>query len=112
MTLFSFSTLSFSTRSGGDHDVDGPRPAPAERHDAARPARDGPTEHRRGLPARARTMAWLLLLTVALSSVVLVTRNLLLADLDSESPESWRRSGCSPTAPPRGRRGSSATGGP
>ncbi|WP_300008450.1 HAMP domain-containing sensor histidine kinase [Pseudonocardia sp.] len=42
-------------------------------------------EHRLGLPARARIMAWLLLLlTVALVSVVLVTRNLLLADLDAE----------------------------
>ncbi|MCX6466431.1 MAG: HAMP domain-containing sensor histidine kinase [Pseudonocardiales bacterium] len=40
---------------------------------------------RTGLPARARIMAWLLLLlTVALLSVVLVTRNLLLADLDAE----------------------------
>ncbi len=40
---------------------------------------------RRGLPARVRIMAWLLLLlTVALLSVVLVTRDLLLADLDAE----------------------------
>lgn len=39
---------------------------------------------RRGLPARVRIMAWLLLLlTAALSSVVVVTRNLLLADLDA-----------------------------
>jgi two-component system OmpR family sensor kinase len=43
-----------------------------------------PAVHRAGLPARARIMAWLLLLlTVALSSVVVVTRNLLLADLDA-----------------------------
>lgn len=40
---------------------------------------------RRGLPARTRIMAWLLLLlTAALLSVVVVTRNLLLGNLDAE----------------------------
>ncbi len=44
-----------------------------------------PIERRGGLPVRARIMAWLLLLlTVALGSVAIVTRNLLLADVDAE----------------------------
>jgi two-component system, OmpR family, sensor kinase len=45
-----------------------------------------PAERRPGVPARARIMGWLvLLLTVALLTVVLVTRNILLAEVESDA---------------------------